>query len=116
VPEVVRVTVNDPSRLAGAPHGVLQAADREAHEDTTIRRAILTRASIRNLGHQPGGHSNPSAGRCRLPGLHPEVVAVLVDVGPGERVGSPTRIPVCSSTRSGSRHRFGTVQMIVSTS
>jgi hypothetical protein len=46
----------------------------------------------------------------------PEAVAGLVHVAPGEAMELADRIPVCSSTRSGSRYCLGTLATIRSTS
>ena len=115
--EVVRVAVHDPGRLARPRHHVLRDVRGEAGEHPPLGRPVLARAASprprasATRGLRPSGAPQRSSRAGPGTGTRPRRRRPI-----RARGASPTRIPVCSSTRSGNRHRAGTCAMIVSTS
>ena len=64
--QVVRVVVREPGRRTGPAHRAPGNAAAETGEHPPLGRAIVGRAALLQLDHQPGRHRNPATGRGRL--------------------------------------------------
>jgi len=82
MPQVVRVEVGNPGRLAGSLHRVPERVAREALEDAPLGGTIVRRAGGLDLDHQPCGHAHPAPGRGRLARANAEAAAGHVDIPP----------------------------------